>query len=265
MNNLNPIGVFDSGVGGLSVLKCIREKLPNEDLLYIADSSYAPYGNKERSYIEDRSVLLTRFLLGQKAKAIVVACNTATAVAISTLRSMFSLPIIGMEPGVKPAVSVTKTGTIGIMATRETLKSAKFNTLISQFCNNVKITTQDCPGLVEQIEKTDFSGKITQELVEKYVLSLLEKGADTIVLGCTHFLFIAPLIEKIIGKNVVVIDTGAAVAREVSRRLQDAGLLTNSNNNGSERFWISGDKEDTKKIINHLWHKEAFIEILPDS
>lgn len=263
MNNLNPIGVFDSGVGGLSVLKCIREKLPNEDLLYIADSFHAPYGNKEKSYIEERSVFLTKFLMEQKAKAIVVACNTATAAAISTLRSQFPIPIIGMEPGVKPAVSVTKTGTIGIMATRETLKSAKFNTLIGQFCDNVKITTQDCPGLVEQIEKTDFSGKVTRELVEKYVFPLLEKGADTIVLGCTHFLFIAPLIEKIIGKNVVVIDTGAAVAREVNRRLQNAALLTMSNIKGSERFWISGDKGDTKRVIHDLWHKEAIVEILP--
>lgn len=263
MDNLNPIGVFDSGVGGLSVMKCIREKLPNEDLLYIADSFHAPYGNKEKSYIEERSVSLARFLMGQKAKAIVVACNTATAAAISTLRSMFPVPIIGMEPGVKPAVSITKTGNIGIMATRETLNSAKFNMLINQFCGDVKIATQDCPGLVEQIEKSDFSGKITRELVEKYVFSLLEKGTDTIVLGCTHFLFIAPLIEDIIGQNVVLIDTGEAVAREVNRRLQLAGILTTGNKIGSERFWISGNRSDTQGVIRRLWHKEAIVEILP--
>lgn len=265
MNNLNPIGVFDSGVGGLSVLKCIREKLPNEDLLYIADSFHAPYGNRDRTYIEERSVSLTKFLLEQKAKVIVVACNTATAAAISTLRSMFSVPIIGMEPGVKPAVSITKTGTIGIMATRETLNSDKFNMLISQFCGDVKIATQDCPGLVEQIEKSDFSGKITRELVEKYVFSLLDKGADTIVLGCTHFLFIAPLIEDIIGQNIVLIDTGAAVAREVARRLQDTGLLKLGNETGSEYFWISGNMSDTQGVIRHLWHKDAIVKVLPDS
>lgn len=265
MDNPNPIGVFDSGVGGLSVLRCIRDELPHEDLIYIADSYYAPYGNRDRSDIEERSVSLTNFLLSQRAKAIVVACNTATAVAISTLRSMFAVPIIGMEPGVKPAVSITKTGTIGIMATKETLKSSKFNALISQFCGEVKIATQDCPGLVEQIEKNDFTGEVTRELVERYVLSLLEKGADTIVLGCTHFLFVAPLIERIIGQKVVLIDTGVAVAREVRRRLEITGFLTAGDREGSERFWTSGAKGNTQDVIRHLWHRKATVEILPES
>jgi glutamate racemase len=178
---------------------------------------------------------------------------------------MFTIPIVGMEPGVKPAVSVTKTGTIGIMATKETLKSSKFNTLISQFCGEVKITTQDCPGLVEQIEKNDFSGEVTRELVGRYVLSLLEKGADTIVLGCTHFLFVAPIIEEIIGQKVILIDTGVAVAREVRRRLEASGLLTAGDREGSERFWTSGAKGDTQRVICHLWNREAIVEILPEA
>ena len=204
MDNPNPIGVFDSGVGGLSVLRWIRAELPNEDLLYIADSTYAPYGNRGTSFIERRSIALTNFLLNQKAKAIVVACNTATAASIATLRSMFHIPIVGIEPGVKPAMAKTKTGIIGILATTETLKSVKFNQLISRFSEDVKFVVQDCPGLVEQVELANFMGKKTQNLVKKYVSFLLSEGADTIVLGCTHYIFLEPIVKKIAGQEKFV-------------------------------------------------------------
>ena len=138
MSDKNPIGVFDSGIGGISVLKRIREVLPNENLLYIADTGHNPYGDKPSAFIEKRCIALTEFLLQNNAKAIVVACNTATAAAIATLRAMFSIPIIGIEPGVKPALSATKTGVVGILATRETLKSQKFENLVARFCNECK-------------------------------------------------------------------------------------------------------------------------------
>ena len=196
--NIDPIGVFDSGVGGLSLLQCIREELPCEDIIYIADSGYAPYGDKSSEYIEKRSLAIVEFLVEQKAKAIVVACNTATAAAINKMRSIYSLPIIGMEPGVKPAISVTKSGTIGILATTETINSEKFRVLTERFCNNCEIITQACPGLVEKVEQISITDNETHKMVEKYVDALISKGADTIVLGCTHYLFLTNIIRKII-------------------------------------------------------------------
>jgi glutamate racemase len=262
--NSNPIGVFDSGVGGLSLLWCIRELLPGEDLIYIADSRYAPYGNRSREYIENRSLALSEFLIEQKAKAIVVACNTATAAAISKMRLIFPVPIIGMEPGVKPAISITRTGTIGILATTETLRSEKFQNLISRFCNECEIVTQDCPGLVEQVEKMDLSGSGTLKMVRKYVSALLEKGADTIVLGCTHYLFLTPIIEKVTGKDITVIDTGAAVAREVARRLLESGFLADNNKIGTEQFWTSGRLENIQAVIERLWRGKVTVRSLPE-
>jgi glutamate racemase len=265
MNNVtNPIGVFDSGVGGLSLLRCIREQLPGENLIYIADSRYAPYGNRSKEYIENRSLALSEFLIEQKAKAIVVACNTATAAAISKMRSIFPVPIIGMEPGVKPALSITRTGTVGILATTETIRSEKFQNLISRFCNECEIVTQDCPGLVEQVEKMDLSGPDTLKMVRKYVSALLEKGADTIVLGCTHYLFLTKVIKKVAGKDITVIDTGNAVAREVVRRLLESGLMAENNKTGKEQFWTSGIVENNQVIINRLWGDKVIVRSLPE-
>ena len=257
--NIQPVGVFDSGVGGLSLLRCIREELPAEDLIYVADSGYAPYGDKPGEYIEKRSFAITEFLIEQNAKAIVVACNTATAAAIAKMRSTFNLPIIGMEPGVKPAIAASQSRTVGIMATTETLRSEKFRSLTDRFCNDCSIVTQACPGLVEQVEKIDLSNKETIELLEKYVGALLSKGADTIVLGCTHYLFLADLIREIAGKDIKVIDTGIAVAREVHRRLKDAGILTDTDKNGNEQFWTSGNLINTGRIIKQLWNDDAVV------
>jgi glutamate racemase len=193
-----------------------------------------------------------------------VACNTATAAAISKMRSIFNVPIIGMEPGVKPALSITGTGVIGILATTETLKSEKFQNLISRFSNECEIVTQDGSGLVEQVEKMDLSGPDTLKMVRKYVSILLEKGADTIVLGCTHYLFLTPVIEKIVGKDITVIDTGVAVAREVVRRLGESGLLTENNRKGTEQFWTSGTLENTQAVIERLWGDKVMVRALPE-
>jgi len=262
--NNNPIGIFDSGVGGISVLRWIREELPNEDLIYVADSKNVPYGDKPQEFIENRSVFLTKFLVDQKAKAIVVACNTATAAAISHLRSIFTLPIIGVEPGVKPALSMTKTGTVGILATGETLKSQKFGDLANRFGNNHKLLVQDCPGLVELVEKMDLAGQEIRELVKRYVSALMDKGADTIVLGCTHYPFLTPLIEEIAGPKVIIVDTGMAVAKEVTRRLKEKQLLSGVNKTGSETFWTTGKLDETKRVIDFLWGKSTDVLILPD-
>ncbi len=262
-NNIKPVGVFDSGVGGLSVLHCMRKELKGENFLYVADSGYAPYGDHSSEYIEKRAFTVTEFLMGQGAKAIVVACNTATAVAIAKLRSVFDIPIIGMEPGVKPAIAATQCKIVGIMATTETLKSEKFRLLADRFCNDCTIVTQACPGLVEQVECFDLGGKKTYSLLERYVGALIDKGADIIVLGCTHYPFLSAIIQEIAGNGVKVIDTGVAVAREVHRRLETAGILADRSKTGSERFWTSGDVNIVQAIIRQLWKGDIVVKSFP--
>ncbi|MGZ5043375.1 MAG: glutamate racemase [Methylobacter sp.] len=265
MNAANPIGVFDSGVGGLSVLREIRRALPSEDLLYVADSAYAPYGDKSQQFIEARSIAITEFLISRQAKAIVVACNTATGAAVATLRSKFLMPIIAMEPAVKPAVETSQSGVIGVMATSRTLVSDNFVKLFARYGEHAKILGQACPGLVEQVEAGDLSGAKTRLLLEGYVLPMLEQGADTIVLGCTHYPFLAPLIREIAGPNVAVIDSAAAVARQLQRRLEVAGLLADAAKVGTECFWTSGALDKAKPLVAQLWKPDVETYALPAS
>ena len=255
------IGVFDSGVGGLSVLKHIRAALPGADLLYVADSGHVPYGDKSPEYIRDRSVTITRFLLTQGATAIVIACNTATAAAAATLRAAFDVPIIGMEPAVKPAVAATRSGVVGVLATVGTLESARFAALLQQYAGEVEIVTQACPGLVEQVEAGDLNGPRTRALVERYTQPLLARGADSIVLGCTHYAFLRGLIAFAAGSNVVLIDTGAAVARQLVRRLNEVGVAVDAAN-ARERFWTSGEVSDAQRVMRLLWSGNAEVSAL---
>jgi glutamate racemase len=264
MNEKNPIGVFDSGVGGLSVLHEIRRELPNEDLLYVADSGHAPYGDKPAELIEARSIEIIEFLISQHAKAIVVACNTATGVAIKTLRSRFPVPIIAMEPAVKPAAAHTRSGVIGVLATSRTIDSDNFAKLHERFGADVKILMQACPGLVEQVEAGNLSGDETRALVEQYVLPLLAQQADTIVLGCTHYPFLAPLIREIAGATVTVIDPSAAIARELRRRLGGADLLSAGSRAGTQRFWSSARSDTTRLVISQLWEADIDLQQLPE-
>jgi len=263
MTQNNPIGIFDSGIGGLSIACKIRDALPNEDILYIADSLHAPYGNKTPEFITQRSITLTRFLIENGAKAIVVACNTATVSSIHQLRAEFSLPIIGVEPGVKPAAENSKTGVIGILATERTLESESFLMLSDRFSRTVKVEIQPCPGLVEQVEKLDLNSEYTRKLVYQYVQALLNKGVDTIVLGCTHYPFLIPLILEITGEDISVIDTSFAVTKEVKRRLSSQNMLSNSAINGTEYFYTSGNSDKVKEAINKLWGSPVKVSLLP--
>lgn len=252
-----PIGVFDSGVGGISVLRHIRALLPHEDLLYFADSRYAPYGNKSQEFIRERSFYLADFLIEKGAKALVVACNTATAAAINALRERYSIPIIGMEPAVKPAAAATKTGVIGVLATVGTLKSAQFAALLENYGQGVKVVTEGCPGLVECIERGELESPEARKLLEGYLKPLLNADADTIVLGCTHYPFVRPLIEGIVGPKIALIDTGAAVARQLQKRLAESGLFTESKESGRVRFWSNGSSGDVEKVVLRLWGEQA--------
>ncbi|MGE5154279.1 MAG: glutamate racemase [Bdellovibrio bacteriovorus] len=258
-----PIGVFDSGVGGLTVLREIRRELPHEDLLYVADSGHAPYGDKPMDAIEARAVMITEFLLEQGAKAVVVACNTATGAAARLLRTRYPVPIIAMEPAVKPAVAQTRSGVVGVLATRRTLESHNFSVLMERIGSGTEVLLQPCPGLVERVEEGDLDGDYTRSLLAEYLQPLLERGADTLVLGCTHYPHLIPLIGRLTGTEVTVLDSGAAVARQVRRRLESLGLLAAAGRPGTERFWTSGCPVGNHGLMTRLWQAEVRLERLP--
>lgn len=264
MKSVYPIGVFDSGVGGLSVLRDIRKELWNEDLLYVADSVHAPYGDKSAEFIEARAISIAQFLMNQQVKAMVVACNTATAAAVAELRARFPVPIVAMEPAVKPAVEQTRSGVVGVLATRRTVVSENFLNLLARFGSDVDIRVQACPGLVEQVEAGDLTGDKTRSLLERYVFPLLERGADTIVLGCTHYPFLQALIQAMAGPDVAIIDPGEAIARELRRRLDQAGLLSSEDRQGMEWFWTSDAPENAQPLISQLWRSEIEVRPLPE-
>ena len=258
-----PIGVFDSGVGGLSVLRQIRAAMPSEDLLYVADSGHAPYGPRPAHYIEERSRLIAAFLVERGVKALVVACNTATAAAIHSLRQQYSLPVVGIEPAVKPAVAATRSGVIGVLATHGTLKSPRFAGLVERFGSGARVMVQSCPGLVERVEAGDLAGPETRALLEFFVRPLLAEGADTLVLGCTHYPFLMELVRELAGPKVAVVEPGEAVSRQLVRRLEENGLLRQGEAEGRERFWTSGDPVQLAAILPRLWHQAAPVEVLP--
>ena len=248
-----PIGVFDSGVGGLSVLRAVRTELPHEDLVYVADSGHAPYGDRPLQHVEDRAIAVVEFLVTRGVKAVVVACNTATGAAVHVIRGRFSLPVVAIEPAVKPAAAMTRSGVIGVLATTNTLSSQKFMDLVDRHGAGVQVLVQPCPGLAEGIESGDLTSPATRALVERFVRPLLEKGADTLVLGCTHYPFVRPLIEMVSGAGVTIIDPATAVARELRRRLGAADLLDSGDRHGREEFWTSGTATAVERVIAHVW------------
>lgn len=258
-----PIGVFDSGVGGLSVLREIRALLPHEHLIYIADSRFTPYGNKPQAFIQQRSLQLAEFLRRHEAKAIVIACNTATAAAAELLRTRLSVPVVGMEPAVKPAAAASRNGRIGVLATEGTLKSARFAALLSRFADGLEVHTQPCHGLVERVEQGDVDGPDTRALLARYLAPLTHADVDTIILGCTHYPFLRPAIADIVGPDIALIDTGGAVARHLRHRLARAGLLTASADAGRTELWTSGDRQALQPVVSRLWPEPALLRQLP--
>jgi glutamate racemase len=260
-----PIGVFDSGVGGLTVLREIRRELPSEDLIYVADTAHAPYGDKPMDAIEARALTIVERLVEQGAKTVVVACNTATGAAARLLRSRYPIPIVAMEPAVKPAVALSRSGVVGVLATRRTLASHTFSLLIERVAGDAQVLAQPCPGLVERVEAGDLTGEGTRALLGSYLAPLIERGADTLVLGCTHYPLLRPLIADLAGPGVLVLDSGAAVARQVRRRLDSAGLLVRAQRVGGERFLTSGCPDRGRELIARLWGSDLPLERLSDS
>ncbi len=258
-----PIGVFDSGVGGLSVLRRIRTDLPAEHLHYVADCGHAPYGNKSAEFIAARSLALAQFLVDAGAKALIVACNTATAAAITRLREKFNLPIVGVEPAVKPAVAATRSGVIGVLATSGTLESAKFAQLAARYGSNATVIVQPCPGLVEQVERGELTSEKTRALLAGFVQPLIDQGADTLVLGCTHYPFLTPLLRELVGEEVALIETSAAVSRQLARRLAELGLLAEGDGPGTARCWTSGPTQNLADLLPGLWGETLAVASLP--
>lgn len=252
-----PVGVFDSGLGGLSVLQHARNLLPGENFLYIADSGHAPYGERSADWIRARSLTLGQFLIDRGAKALLIACNTATAAAAQTLRECWpALPIIGMEPAVKPAAAATRSGVVGVLATTGTLASARFAALLDTFGRDIRVVTRPGTGLVEAVERGDLDTTATRTLVASHIEPLIAEGSDVIVLGCTHYPFLRTAIEQASGPGVRVIDTGASVARQLARKLEEAGLLS-TRTRGTERFWSSAPPDRSEPVLSNLWANGA--------
>ena len=257
--NANAIGVMDSGVGGLTVMQHIHRLLPHEHLNYVADSQYAPYGSLSPESITDRCFTIADFLIEQNVKALVVACNTATAASIQLMRAKYALPIIGMEPAVKPAALASRNGIIGVLATVGTLKSAQFAALLTNYGQDIQVHTQGCIGLVECIERGEIHAASTKALIAEYCAPLLEAGADTIVLGCTHYPFVRDVIQGVVGEGVTVIDTGEAVAKHLQATLEVQSLLTSIEEEADVLVWTNNTAADRDAVIQQLWGDNAVV------
>jgi len=250
------IGLFDSGVGGLSVMKEIRKLLPEEDLFYFADSRYCPYGEKTPDFIRERSVTIVKDLLSRGCKLIVVACNTASGAALPELRRLFpEIPFVGVEPAVKQAALYTKKQKVGVLATVLTLSGDRFSSLVEKFAGGLTVVTQPCPGLVEAVETGKTAGIETENLLKKYLAPLLAHDVDVIVLGCTHYPFLRPQVEKILHPGIMVLDTGKPVARQTMRVLKERTLFSRRPEGGKEWFFTSGDPVTVGPVIERLWGK----------
>jgi glutamate racemase len=247
-----PIGILDSGLGGLSVLREIHALLPHESLHYVGDSAWCPYGPKPVEDIRARVFAITDHLLARGAKMIVVACNSATIAAVESLRAAYPLPFTGMEPAVKPAAALTKSGTIGVLATEASLAGEKYLHLVNAHARDLRLITRPCPEFVDLVEAGILDGIEARHAVNLHLMPLLNEGADVIVLGCTHYPFLRPIIEQLTGPDVAVIDTGAAVARQVKRRLEQDHLLAPEQGVPTLRITTTGSPEILHKIFPSL-------------
>jgi glutamate racemase len=253
MNSIEdkPIGFFDSGIGGTSIWKEVHQLLPNESTIYLADSKNAPYGQKSKEKIIEFSIKNTEFLLNKNAKIIIVACNTATTNAISTLRKKYDIPFIGIEPAIKPAGLITKTKKIGVLATQGTIQSDLFEKTSLSLDTTIKIIEQVGEGLVDLIEKGEIESKQMQKLLYKYLNPMIEKNIDALVLGCSHFPYLIPHIKDIIGNKIKIIDSGSAVARQTKKILTRLDILQNNKNNLTHEFYSNKNTKILSELLNN--------------
>ncbi|HEX2993502.1 MAG TPA: glutamate racemase [Anaerolineales bacterium] len=257
----SPIGIFDSGVGGISVLRAIRQQMPEESIIYFGDQGHVPYGPRSLEQIQSFSEAVTQFLLAHNAKIIVVACNAASAAALKYLRVKFpDVQTVGMEPAVKPAVEYTHTGKVGVLATPATFQGALYASVVERFAHDVELFQNVCAGLVQQIEQGNLNGAETRKILEDALLPMLEKNIDTVVLGCTHYPFVIPLIQQIAGENVRVIDPAPAVARQTRHLLEAQGMRNQSVLRGNIKFYTSGNPDEFRALLPVLLGEMGEVE-----
>lgn len=248
----DPIGVFDSGVGGLSIMQELARQLPHEDIIYFADTAHCPYGPRSLEEIRGLTQAIISFLLAQGCKIIVVACNTASAAALHHLRERFEVPIVGMEPAVKPAAQETETRVVGVIATQATFQGELFASLIQRFASDLTVLEGVCPGLVEQVEAGKLDDPQTEAILRHCLEPMLEKGIDALTLGCTHYPFLIPTIKKIVGPKVKIIDPSPAVARQTKRVLEREGLLNHAHRRSRYTFYTTGNPETFAALQKRL-------------
>jgi len=253
-----PIGIFDSGIGGTSIYKEIRNLLPHEDIIYLADSANAPYGNKSAETILSLSIKNTELLLKYNVKLVVVACNTATTNAIKTLRKTYDLPFIGIEPAIKPATMNTKTKAIGILATKGTLSSELFHNTVNLYGNGIRVIEKVGDGIVPLIESGDTDSDQMRILLREYLEPMLEAEIDYLVLGCTHYPYLIPLLLELLPDSIKIIDSGEAVARQTKAILEEKHLINTFSKKGSSKFFSNGDLAilnsilDDKSLVSYM-------------
>jgi glutamate racemase len=251
MNN-KPIGIFDSGIGGTSIWKEVVKLLPNENTIYLADSKNAPYGEKSTEEIIALSIKNTEYLISKGCKLIIVACNTATTNAIDYLRKNYSVPFIGIEPAIKPAALLSKTGAIGILATKGTLSSKLFEKTTKEYTRNITTIEQDGEGLVSLIEEGKLNSPELNNLLSKYLKPMLNFNIDHLVLGCTHYPYLIPQIKQIIGENITIIDSGEAVAKQSKAILEKHNLLSTSTTKSHHQFYTNAELRVLKEILSEV-------------
>ena len=262
--NTAPVGIFDSGVGGLSVLREIHAALPAESVYYIADSGNAPWGDKSADFVRERGLKLGRFLVDQGVKAVVIGSNTGTAGSAEALRGALTIPVVGIEPGIKPAVAATRSGVVGVIVPRLVGGSDRLASLLGRFGTEARVITQPVPGLVEFIEAADLDSPELRRMVEGFVRPLLDQGADTLVLGSTHYVFLKPVLTDLFGARLTLIETGAAIARQLGRVLDERDLAAPDGSKATESFWTSADPARSRRVISKLLGREVDVAPLPN-
>lgn len=252
MSNLisNPIGLFDSGIGGYSIFIALKKVIPREKVIYVLDNKYSPYGYLKKSKLKERSIEIINFLISKKSKIIIIACNTVTTNLISFLRKKYSVPIVGVEPGVIPASLKTKSGIIGVLATKSTISSYLFKKTSKKIVKDVNIISKEGKDLIEIIENDKIEENSTLQVLKSLIDPMMKENADVLVLGCTHYPFLTDQIKKITKNKMSIIDTSESIAFQTKRSLKNEKLLSNSEENTSNLFFYTGNSPKNKILIN---------------
>jgi glutamate racemase len=257
----HPIGIFDSGVGGLTVAREVCRALPSEAVLYVADTEHCPYGDKPLEEVRERALAIGRWLQAEGAKAVVVACNTASGAALEQLREELAIPVVGLEPAVKTGAAVTRNGKVGVMATSGTLRSERFARLLKNHAQGIEVRAQPCPGLADLIEDGHLDDPALHAMLERFAAPLVAAGVDTVVLGCTHYPFVREPIARALGPSVQLVDSAPAIARRVRQVLAERGALA-SNGGGRFRLLTTAAPEEVQDVVHRLWSSPLAVERL---